>query len=304
MPGDAFVLTPQVQQLAERALAFLQAGYPVNLSGPAGTGKTTMALHLAAQLDQPVTLIHGDDEFGSSDLVGNDKGYQKSKLVDNFIHSVMKTEETMRSLWVDSRLTTACRHGHTLIYDEFTRSRPEANNVLLSILGEGLMDLPKLRRAGDGYLKVHPDFRAIFTSNPQEYAGVHTSQDALMDRLVTIHMDHYDRETEVAITAAKSNISIEDAEWIVDIVRNFRRRKIGGHRPSIRAAITIARVMAFRHAACNPDDLLFQCICCDVLGLNGARGYGADDNPLSPDDVRAAIQEACELADAGVGNSD
>jgi gas vesicle protein GvpN len=215
----------------------------------------------------------------------------------------MKTEETMRSFWVDSRLTTACRHGHTLIYDEFTRSRPEANNVLLSILGEGLMDLPKLRRAGDGYLQVHPDFRAIFTSNPQEYAGVHTSQDALMDRLVTIHMDHYDRETEVAITAAKSNISIEDAEWIVDIVRNFRRRKIGGHRPSIRAAITIARVMAFRHAACNPDDLLFQCICCDVLGLNGARGYGADDNPLSPDDVRAAIQEACELANAGVGSS-
>ncbi len=91
------MLTPQVQQLAERALAFLQAGYPVNLSGPAGTGKTTMALHLAAQLDQPVTLIHGDDEFGSSDLVGNDKGYQKSRLVDNFIHSVMKTEETMRS---------------------------------------------------------------------------------------------------------------------------------------------------------------------------------------------------------------
>jgi gas vesicle protein GvpN len=281
----------------------LQAGYPVNLSGPAGTGKTTMALHLAAQLERPVTLIHGDDEFGSSDLVGNDNGYQKSKLVDNFIHSVMKTEETMRSFWVDSRLTTACRHGHTLIYDEFTRSRPEANNVLLSILGEGLMDLPKLRRAGDGYLQVHPDFRAIFTSNPQEYAGVHTSQDALMDRLVTIHMNHYDRETEVAITAAKSNISIEDAEWIVDIVRNFRRRKIGGHRPSIRAAITIARVMAYRHAACNPDDLLFQCICCDVLGLNGARGYGADENPLSPDDVRAAIQEACELADAGVGNS-
>jgi gas vesicle protein GvpN len=303
VPGEAFVLSPQVQQLAERALAFLQAGYPVNLSGPAGTGKTTMALHLAAQLDQPVTLIHGDDEFGSSDLVGNDKGYQKSRLVDNFIHSVLKTEETMRSLWVDSRLTTACRYGHTLIYDEFTRSRPEANNVLLSILGEGLMDLPKLRRAGDGYLKVHPDFRAIFTSNPQEYAGVHTSQDALMDRLVTIHMDHYDRETEVAITAAKSNISIEDAEWIVDIVRNFRRRRIGGHRPSIRAAITIARVMAYRHAACNPDDLLFQCICCDVLGLNGTRGYGADDNPLSPDDVRAAIQEACELADAGVGNS-
>ncbi len=300
VPGDDFVLTPQICQIAERAIAFLNAGYPVNLSGPAGTGKTTMALHLAAQIDQPVTLIHGDDEFGSSDLVGNDKGYQKSRLVDNFIHSVLKTEETMRPFWVDSRLTTACRYGHTLIYDEFTRSRPEANNVLLSILGEGLLDLPKLRRVGESYLKVHPNFRAIFTSNPQEYAGVHTSQDALMDRLVTIHMDHYNRETETAITTAKSGISMEDAERIVDIVRNFRRKGIGGHRPSIRAAITIARVMAYKHLSCDPEDPLLQCICSDVLGLNGARGYGADDNPLSPDDIRAAIQEACELADAGV----
>ncbi len=302
-PATASLSLPKFSSLPFGAKAFLQTGYPVNLSGPAGTGKTTMALHLAAQLDQPVTLIHGDDEFGSSDLVGNDNGYRKSKLVDNYIHSVMRTEESMRSLWVDSRLTTACRYGHTLIYDEFTRSRPEANNVLLSILGEGLLNLPKLHLTGEGYLKVHPNFRAIFTSNPQEYAGVHTSQDALMDRLVTIHMDHYNRETEVAITMAKSGISREDAEWIVELVRNFRRRGIGGHRPSIRAAITIARVMAFRHASCNPEDLLFQCICSDVLGLNGARGYGSEENPLSPDDVQAAIQEACELADAAVASS-
>ncbi len=195
-PSEHFVLTPQLEELVQRALGYLRAGYPINLAGPAGTGKTTLALHLAAQLRQPVTLIHGDDEFGSSDLVGNDHGYRKSTLIDNFIHSVVKTEETMKTLWMDNRLTTACRYGHVLIYDEFTRSRPEANNVLLSVLSEGLLNLPKLCNGGDGYLEVHPDFRAIFTSNPQEYAGVHKSQDALLDRLITIYMDHYDRATE------------------------------------------------------------------------------------------------------------
>jgi gas vesicle protein GvpN len=189
-PSEEFVETAHVQHLTERALAYLDVGYAVHFAGPAGTGKTTLAFHIAAQRARPVILIHGDDEFASSDLVGRDTGYRKQKLVDNFIHSVLKTEETMSTLWVDNRLTTACQQGHTLIYDEFNRSRPEANNALLSVLEEKILNLPKLRRGGESYLQVHPGFRAIFTSNPEEYAGIHKMQDALMDRLVTIHTDH------------------------------------------------------------------------------------------------------------------
>ena len=153
--------------MIERAFAYLEAGYPINLSGPAGTGKTTLALHVAAKFGRPVMLIHGDDEFGSSDLVGNDIGYRKNRLVDQYVHSVLKEEETMRTLWVDNRLTTACRYGHTLVYDEFTRSRPEANNVLLSVLGEEILNLPKLRYAGEGYLKVRSRLPGDFHLEPR-----------------------------------------------------------------------------------------------------------------------------------------
>ena len=48
-PGEHFVLTAQLEELVERALGYLTAGYPINLAGPAGTGKTTLALHLAAR---------------------------------------------------------------------------------------------------------------------------------------------------------------------------------------------------------------------------------------------------------------
>ena len=213
-----------VEQIAGRALTYLQAGYPIHFAGAAGTGKTTVAFHVAAQLGRPVSLIHGDDDFGSSDLVGQDSGYRKHKVIDNYIHSVVKTEEEMKSLWLENRLTTACQNGDTLIYDEFNRSRPEANNPFLSIFSERILNLPKLRRSGGGYLKVHPAFRAIFTSNPEEYAGVHKTQDALMDRLITIQLEHYDRETEMAITIARSGIGQADAGIIVDLVRKLRLR--------------------------------------------------------------------------------
>jgi len=286
-PSDGFVLTAHVEELVERALCYLGAGYPINLAGPAGTGKTTLALHLAAELGRPVTLIQGDDEFATSDLVGSNQGYRKSRLVDNFIHSVHKTEETMKTLWVENQLTTACKHGHTLIYDEFTRSRPEANNAFLSVLSEGLLNLPTLSDGG-GHLEIHPEFRCIFTANPQEYAGVHKSQDALMDRLITIYMDHYDAETEVAITAAKSGISTVDAERIVGVVRYFDQVE-NGHQPSIRPAIMIARVLVHCGATTHVDDVVFQRTCHDVLNLIG------DDSRtrIAADSVKEAIQQVC-----------
>lgn len=287
-PSESFVLTPQLEDLVQRALGYLRAGYPINLAGPAGTGKTTLALHLAAQLRQPVTLIHGDDEFGSSDLVGSDHGYRKSKLIDNFIHSVVKTEETMKTLWTDNRLTTACRYGYVLVYDEFTRSRPEANNVLLSVLGERLLNLPKKCNGDDGYLEVHPGFRAIFTSNPLEYAGVHKSQDALLDRLITIYMDHYDRQTEAAITAAAGGVSREMAEQIVDLVHYFRQRDPTGQHPSMRAAIMIARVLASQGLSCDPTHPVVLNTCRDVLHIGNPCGRAKSPAPI--EGLQATLQ--------------
>jgi gas vesicle protein GvpN len=293
--GPDFVNTPYVQELTERALAYIEVGYPVHFAGPAGTGKTTLAFHVAALLARPVMLIHGDDEFASSDLVGKDTGYRKSSLVDNYIHSVVKTEENMNVQWMDNRLTTACRQGHILIYDEFTRSRPEANNVLLSILEEKILNLPRMRRAnsGDGYMDVHPEFRAIFTSNPDEYVGTHKTQDALMDRLITIQLGHCERETEIQITVAKSGLAREDAEVIVDIVREMRGVGVNNHRPTIRACIAIARILARQGAGARGDDPVFHWVCRDVLGTDSAKVTRGGESVM-PIKVDEAIRKVME----------
>ncbi len=258
-PG--FVETPYVRNIINRALNYIRAGYPVHFAGPAGTGKTSLALYLAAQLERPVMLIHGDEQFSTSDLVGGEHGYRKRKVVDNFIHSVMKTDESFSLEWMDNRLTVACKHGFTLLYDEFTRSRPEANNVLLSVLEEKVLDLPAAR-GEEGYLQVHPDFSAIFTSNPEEYAGVYAAQDALKDRMITIKLGHYDRETEIAITCAKSGISRPQVEKIVDIVRDTRKK---GRAPTVRSCIMIAKVLRQANTRLSAKDETFVQACLDIL---------------------------------------
>ncbi|WP_250847003.1 gas vesicle protein GvpN [Aquisphaera insulae] len=265
-----FVETPVVRSLCERATSYLNAGYPIHFSGPAGTGKTTLAMHAAAKMGRPVALIHGDDEYGSSDLVGGQLGYRSTRVVDNFIHSVMKTEENVAKTWVDHRLTNACKYGFTVIYDEFNRSRPEANNVLLAILEERLLEMPS-GRVNEGYISVHPNFRAIFTSNPEEYAGVHKTQDALLDRMITITVGQYDRETEVEITAAKSGLARADAERIVDIVREFRGLGVHQLPPTVRASIMIARVASLRGASIRSEDPIFRETCRDVLRIDAIK---------------------------------
>jgi len=265
-----FVQSPHVRSLAERATCYLEAGYPVHFSGPAGTGKTTMAMHVAALIGRPVALIHGDDEFGSSDLIGGQLGFRSTRVVDNFIHSVVKTEENMAKTWVDHRLTNACKYGFTVIYDEFNRSPPEANNVLLGVLEERLLEMPA-GRVSEGFLKVHPDFRMIFTSNPEEYAGVHKTQDALLDRMITIAVGPCDRETEVEITAAKSGLPREDAGRIVDVVRDVRSLGLLPVNPTVRACIMIAKVTTLRGASVRRDDPVFHETCRDVLRVDAIK---------------------------------
>jgi nitric oxide reductase NorQ protein len=260
--GDTFVETPYIEELTERAVSYIKAGFPLHLSGPAGVGKTTLAFHIAAQIGRPAVLMCGDYEYATSDLVGGLNGYHKKYSRDNFIRSVLKTDETMTQQWVDNRLTTACQFGLTLIYDEFTRSRPEANNVLLSILEERILVLPNAR-GGDSCQRVHPDFCAIFTSNPEEYAGVQKSQDALRDRMVTIELGNFDEDTEVAITREKSKLSTEDCYGIVRLVRKVRETKSNKLTPTVRACVMIGKLLSLTGEAAL--DGKFRKICLDIL---------------------------------------
>jgi gas vesicle protein GvpN len=287
-PREGFVVTPPIERVCRRAMTYLDAGYACHFRGSAGTGKTTLAMHVANQRGRPVILMFGDEEFGTSDLVGAEKGVHSTKVTDNFVRSVTKTEEFRRPQWVDSRLTTACKQGYTLVYDEFSRSRPEANNVLLTILEEGILALPDTQY-GATYMRVHPEFRAIFTSNPEDYAGVHKTQNALLDRMITIEVDFCDRATEVAITQARAGVDEAAAAKIVDLVRRVRADGTT-ERPTLRASVMLARVMRQLGGPGSFEDPLFLDACLDVL--HSVSGNGRDQSWTAAGGVIRRAMEA------------
>jgi len=260
----SFVSTPTIDRVARRALRYLQSGYSVHLKGPAGTGKTTLGLHLADLLGRPIMLLFGDDEFKTSDLIGNQSGYTRKKVVDNFIHSVMKVEDELRHNWIDSRLTLACREGFTLVYDEFNRSRPEVNNVLLSALEEKLLVLPPNNNRAE-YIRVSPHFRAIFTSNPDEYCGVHATQDALLDRLITINMPEPDELTQQQILVQKVGADQGSALQIVRLVKAFQDEVAEDMPSSLRPSLMIASICRDHAIPALAENADFRDICTDVL---------------------------------------
>ncbi len=297
-----FINTPAIEQLTIRALRYLQSGFSLHLRGPAGTGKTTIAMHLADLLNRPIVLIFGDDDLKSSDLIGNQLGYSRKKVVDNFIHSVVKLEDEMRQNWVDSRLTLACKEGFTLVYDEFNRSHPEANNVLLSALEEKLLVLPPNNNRSE-YVRVDPHFRAIFTSNSEEYCGVYGTQDALLDRLITIDMPEPDEETQQEILVQKIGISIEDAQKIIKLIKIYLEittqkqeikpvqegKLIRSHidkSSGLRPGLIISKICHEHDIAIEADSQDFIEVCADVLLSRTA---------LSPTEARRRLEKVVKI---------
>jgi gas vesicle protein GvpN len=240
-------------------------------------------------------MIHGDEEFTTSDLVGGEHGYRFRKVVDRFVSRVLKLEEDMVKRWVDNRLTVACKYGFTLIYDEFTRSRPEANNILLSILQEKMMDFPAGRGSEEPYLRVDPDFTAIFTSNPEEYAGVHRSQDALRDRMITLDLDHFDYETEVAITQAKSKLSKPHAETIVNIVRGLRDSGKSEFAPTVRGCIMIAKTLKVQNMTPSKSGVFLR-MCQDILASETSRVGSKTNQARVKETVKDLVQKELDKA--------
>ena len=265
--NNTIVKTPYIEELINRASLYLKSGFPVHLTGRTGIGKTTIALEVAQQLKRPYHIIRGHHEMSSYDLLGGMVGYANKTVEDNYIHNVYKKEVRTRPVWAEGQLVEAVKNGYTIIYDEFNRSIPEINNLFLSVLEEKVLQLYGLFGASksEPYIQVHPDFRILFISNPEEFVGVHKSQDALLDRIITIDMDNFDFDTYAQIVAKKADVPLPLAQAVSRLVHRILLAHTEKRHPSLRAAIMIAKVMKKGSIPINPISLQLEEICYDVL---------------------------------------
>ncbi len=246
-----WVETDSVKAIKEKVKRWASLHYPVHLIGPTGCGKTILALQVAKELGRPVVWINGDESVTTTDLIGGYSQVEVTTIRDKYIHNVYKDKDVLKADWVDNPLTLACKYGYTLVYNEFSRSRAVANNVLLSIFSEGILELPT-QFGEERYVKVHPDFRAIFTSNSLEYAGVHRAQDALLDRMVGIFMDYYDPETETKIITSQSSIKEKEAQVITALLQSLREKLPEESCLGTRAGVMVAQALKLTNGFDKP----------------------------------------------------
>lgn len=280
--GAKFFENGEIRDLLDRAVFYARSGVCVHFNGMAGFGKTTLALRAAEALGRPVSFMAGNDWLTSHDFIGREVGQTTSTVVDKYVQSVRRTESETRSDWKDAILALSMERGYTLVYDEFTRASPEANSTLLSVLEEGVL-VSTDPANGRTYLRAHPDFRMIVTSNPHDYAGVNGAPDALLDRMVTLTLHEPTEATLAGIAAARSGLDRAHCDRIVALVRRLRAGGDSAYLSSMRTVILIARIAALMVRERGLDDAALAQIVTDVLAGRGM--------PIARHQIEAALEQ-------------
>lgn len=210
----------------ELLLAALDGGTHVVLEGPPGTGKSTLLRGVAHSRSIGFHFVEGNAELTPARLVGH---FDPARvLADGYVEEI----------FVDGPLVSALREGGLLYIEELNRVPEETLNVLITVMSEGELHVPRL-----GRVPAEPGFRMVAAMNPYDAVGTARISAALHDRTCRITMGYQSAEDEALIVSGRAPATPDDwRDRAVDLVRRTRAHRDLRTGSSVRGAIDLARV--------------------------------------------------------------
>jgi MoxR-like ATPase len=245
----------------ELVTAALAASRHVLLEGPPGTGKSTLLRAIAERAGLELVFVEGNAELTPARLAGH------------FDPARVLTDGYAEDVFVDGPLLRALRDGGLLYVEEINRVPEETLNLLITVMSEGELTVPRL-----GRVVAAPGFRMVAAMNPYDAVGTARISGAVYDRVCRVSMGYQSLDDELAIVVheAKSAGATEAASdedfvrRVVSVVRGTREHpdvRIGS---SVRGAIDMVLIAdelaGLRDTTVSDDDTALDAACMALSG--------------------------------------
>ncbi|MBK1717192.1 AAA family ATPase [Thiocystis violacea] len=224
------VLTPYVfRQGLSSVLAFLRhaGGDAFLLTGPTGSGKTSLIAQVAARLHWPVQSVACHGRLELSDLVGQ---FVLCEGSTRFVHGP---------------LAIALREGHLLILNEIDLVDPAELAGLNDVIeGQPLV----IAQNGGEVIRPHPKFRVFATGNSAGagdptglYQGVLRQNLALLDRFRVLSIGYPPPDVELGVLEASApSLPREVATLMITVANEIRRLFLGEGEQGAELTVTLS----------------------------------------------------------------